>query len=55
LQLFKSFTILRETQREEKFRFRHTNHDNHNRLFKLGCDAVNRRFDEELGEVMAAK
>jgi hypothetical protein len=47
LQLFKSFTILQETQREEKFHFRHTIHDNHNRLFNHGCDAVNRRFDEE--------
>jgi hypothetical protein len=28
LQLFKSFTILRETQREEKFRFRYTDPDN---------------------------
>jgi len=52
LQLFKSFTILRETQRDEKFSFRHTESDNHNRLFNHGCDVVNKKFDEEFGEVM---
>jgi formate dehydrogenase major subunit len=50
--LNEAFTILQETQRDEKFHFRHTESDNHNRLFEHGCDAVNKRFDEEFGEVM---
>jgi hypothetical protein len=50
--LNEAFSILQETQREEKFSFRYTDRDNHNRLFKHGCDVVNRRFDEEFGEVM---
>jgi len=38
-----------------KFHIRHTNHDNHNRLFKHGCNAVNKRFDEEFGDLVGVK
>jgi len=50
--LSEAFSILQEAKREEIFHFRHTESDNHNRLFKHGCDVVNRRFDNEFGEVM---
>jgi formate dehydrogenase major subunit len=50
--LNEAFSILQETQRDEKYHFRHTESDNHNRMFNHGCDVVNKRFDEEFGEVM---
>jgi len=53
--LNEAFSILQETQRDEKFLFRHTESDNHNRLFNHGCDAVNKRFDEEFGDVVGVK
>jgi len=30
-------------------------HYNHNRLFNHGCDVVNKKFDEEFGEVVGVK
>jgi hypothetical protein len=38
-----------------KFHSCHTDRDNYNRMFNRDCDSVNKRFDEEFGEVNPLK
>jgi len=52
--LNEAFSILQETQHDEKFHFHYSESDNHNRMFNHGCDVVNKMFDEEFREAIGA-
>lgn len=50
--LDEAFSILQETNHKESFVFRYTVGDNYNRMFNHGCDAINKRFDDEFAKAL---
>ncbi|MCO5258387.1 MAG: hypothetical protein M9926_16695, partial [Lentimicrobium sp.] len=52
--IFEVASLLPKYCTSSKLRFRITEEDNYNPLFRHGCDAVNRRFDLEFEKAFSA-